>query len=653
MQSFLEGQPVLPVGRKTRALLAMIALSGSRPLLRSRISEMLWSRRPEEQARASLRQEIHRLLEALGPTGNQFIAVSRDQIGLRAVPIWIDVREVMRATPGDPSALALYEGELLDDVDGIDPAYDAWLAAERERLRDRVRSVAEAVLDQQTAPRAVIAAAQQLLDIDRAHEGAWRALMSVHAARGERGMAIQIFERCRLSLLDLLDTAPSSETMRLIADIRAGRIATIQTAPAAPVLSAPGAGRPCIARVGVLPLRVVSQVPEDMHLGASLAAALTASLARYRWLQPVAPASVARLTGSLGDDTALLRNLATDYLVEGSIQRVGGQMRVSIQLLDLAGESHVVWAQQLDHEAADPLGLQDRFAIEVAGQIEPEIMWAGQRVAGRRSEEQCTPLELILRALPQMRSMERTAFMNAGAILQRAVLLAPDIGQGFAWLAYWHLLLTSQGWAEDIGTEIARAVTCAEHALQIDPQDCRSVTMAGHVRAFLQHRPREALALHERAIAINPSLGMAWSHAGFAHLYLGDVAAGEAALQRAKQISPHAPMSFRQESGWVLAALLRRDFESAVAAGRLSSELNPGFSGSCKPYLAALGHLDRPSETAIVRARLLAVEPHFTIERFIAFSPLRRPEDRALLAEGLRRAGVPEGESTTKGEVLA
>ena len=60
----LTGESVLPVGGKTRALLAILALSDRKPVLRSRLAELLWSQRPEEMARASLRQEIHRLLDA-------------------------------------------------------------------------------------------------------------------------------------------------------------------------------------------------------------------------------------------------------------------------------------------------------------------------------------------------------------------------------------------------------------------------------------------------------------------------------------------------------------------------------------------------------------------------------------------------------------
>src|SRR5579864_8198777 len=95
----LTSENVLPAGRKTRALLAVLALSSPRPALRGRLAELLWSRRPEEQARASLRQEIHRLLEALAPVGAQILSINRDHLSLRPGSVWIDVEEVLRATP--------------------------------------------------------------------------------------------------------------------------------------------------------------------------------------------------------------------------------------------------------------------------------------------------------------------------------------------------------------------------------------------------------------------------------------------------------------------------------------------------------------------------------------------------------------------------
>src|ERR1700761_7991009 len=84
----IRSESVLPAGRKTRALLACIAMAAPRPVLRGRLAEQLWSRRPEEQARASLRQEIHRLLDALSPAGTEILVVTRDHLTLRPGAVW-------------------------------------------------------------------------------------------------------------------------------------------------------------------------------------------------------------------------------------------------------------------------------------------------------------------------------------------------------------------------------------------------------------------------------------------------------------------------------------------------------------------------------------------------------------------------------------
>jgi hypothetical protein len=113
------------------------------------------------------------LLECLSPAGTEVLLVTRDHLSLRPGLVWVDVEEVMRATTDQPASLSLLDGDLLEDLDGIDPTFDAWLTTERERLRDRARAVAEALLREQVEPETTIPAAQRLLQIDRAHEGAF------------------------------------------------------------------------------------------------------------------------------------------------------------------------------------------------------------------------------------------------------------------------------------------------------------------------------------------------------------------------------------------------------------------------------------------------------------------------------------------------
>ena len=83
-------------------------------------------------------------------------------------------------------------------------------------------------------------------------------------------------------------------------------------------------------------------------------------------------------------------------------------------------------------------------------------------------------------------------------------------------------------------------------------------------------------------------------------------------------------------------------FETAVALGRHAIELKPDFSSTYKGYLAALGHLGHDQEAPKVKARLMALEPGFSVRGAVERSPMTRREDLALYAEGLRRAGLRE-----------
>jgi hypothetical protein len=135
---------------------------------------------------------------------------------------------------------------------------------------------------------------------------------------------------------------------------------------------------------------------------------------------------------------------------------------------------------------------------------------------------------------------------------------------------------------------------------------------------------------------------MAWALSACAYAYLGEPEEAERRNNHYKKLSPLDPHAFFYDTFFIYIHLLKRDFESAVAVGRTVSEMNPSFSASHRLYLAALGHTGRTQEAAIIRKRLMALEPDFTVERFLASTPLQREVDRELFAEGLRLAGVPE-----------
>ncbi len=310
--------------------------------------------------------------------------------------------------------------------------------------------------------------------------------------------------------------------------------------------------------------------------------------------------------------------------------------------MDMRAAGSVIWAHRFDRQATDLLSLQDEIGSAIVAQLDPALLiHEGERAAAKPIRNPTTR-DLVLQALPPVYRLERQGFHEAGRLLEAAITADPANAVAHAWLAYWHLFLVGQGWSASPSMSAERAAELAERAVTLDSGDARSLTLAGHVRSFLAKKPAEGCALHDRAIALNPNLALAWCFSGLAHCYLGKHDEALRRMYQAVRLSPSDPHLFFFDHALIMPHLLLGEYDSAAEIGRRASELNPWFSSAYKGYLAALGYLGRERETDAVRERLLALEPSFSVEEAVARSPMSRPEDLARYAEGLRRAGLPE-----------
>lgn len=647
-------QIALPKMRKTRAVFAILALRAPEPVSRVQLTALLWSRRDPQQARASLRQALHELHAALGPETRHLLEVERNHLALSGTSVWVDVGALrVAAAARQGEALALYQPPLLEDLDGIDPAFDRWLGAERQGLALLARVLGEAVLSAANDPREALAAAGRLLDVDPAHEGAWRATMRSYAVMGDRAAAADAFARCKRALADHAGLIPSAETADLAEALREPRRQSnvsdaspqIGSAHASPASPPPPPSRHSIqVRVGILPPRALGpSLVGELSLG--LAEEITTALAPFRWLSCVSSSSLAAIAGEPREASVAWRELRLDFLLEGTIQQGPDGVRIMARLLDMHAADEVIWARRFNSQVEDVLALQDEIASAIVAQIAPELLLLeGKRAAARRHPDP-TSHDLMLRAIPAIYRLDEVGFRASGQMLQKAIGLDPGNAAAHAWLAHWHIFFVGQGWATDADAAARRACLLAERAVTLDPSDARALALAGHVRGFLDRKPREALALHERALAINPNLALAWCLSGLTHCYIGELDEAIRRIDQAKALSPYDPHGFFFDMALIMAHLLRHKHELAVEVGRRAVELNPIFSSSYKGLLAALGHLGGEAEARAVRARLLELEPGFTVADAVRRSPLTRAGDLAHYADGLRRAGLPEGKA--------
>ena len=645
-----RGDVALPRTRKTRAVLAILALAGPSPVLRAQITGLLWSTREREQGRASLRQCVHELQEFLAGLGMAELQTGRQHLQIEAGQIWVDALALGAATRERPEGLALLQGDLLEDLLGLDPAFDLWLTDQRRRIRDNAAILAASLLEMEREPGAVIAAGRRLVQIAPTHEAGWRRLIQAYLDSGERAAALEAFDQCSRALQEGVGLSPSEDTRALL---ESARVIVAVVPPSGVATTSPTAADRGGAWLGVAVFRATDPLDEAI-ISVGLAEEITQALSRFRWINLIAPGSIAALSNEPTGQTERWRRLGLDFLLDGTVQRSRDGMnreriRVSVRLLDMRGghSGEMVWSQRFELDAVDLFSLQDDIAAETAAQVDPQlILHESRRFAGMarsQGEHDSSAYQLMLRAIPAIYRLVRPGYLEAGELLSQAAKLAPDMASVFSWWACWHAFLVGQGWAEAPVDAMQRAGDLAERAVSLDPGCARALSIAAYVRSFVLHKDiGETIALHERSLALNPNLPFAWAVSALSLTYAGQHATAVAHALQARRLSPFDPHGFFFDNTLMVPSLMLGDFDTVVQAGHRALALNPAMSSTCKGLLSALGHLGQQAACEDVRSRLLQLEPGFSLHEATVRSALRRPEDLRLYVEGLRKAGLPE-----------
>ncbi len=630
-----DGSDRTPAGRKVRGLLAILALAEGQPVARERLAGLLWADRSEEQARASLRQALRELRRCLDEPG--LLRIERDRVALDTARITVDA-----LLPGEGSTLAAKAagtpksgpGELLEGLDGLGAAFGVWLAGQRARWRTATLGVLERRLEAAGDPGERLALASRILAIEPAHEPAHRALMLLHAQRGDTAAAIRQFESCREALDRLLDARPSEPTVRLLGQIRAGSVPAVRLAEAA--VEEP----PATTSLVVMPLREQGGPPDLPSLGEGLAEEISAALARFRWIFVAAPSSAASLARELADPLAIARRLGVRYLVDGRVLHEDGCLRLRVELIE-AASARLLWT---DHETIRPASLAELpggLAAAVAARLARElVLQESARVDPPKTAEGEAHL-LVLRAARLVYCLEMPRLAEAAGLLHRALEMHPTHALGHAWYATVQLIRAGYPWREGHDRLIAEVAAAAGRAVELDPLEALALSTLAQYRV-LERRHDEALWLCERAIAINPALPIAWARRTLVLCYRGEPEAALESMARYRCLSPLDPFLPLFGRAEVFAHLLAGRFEAAVAAARPLIARKPTLLGCYLPMLAALGHL---GWREAARDRLLEVyriEPRLSLEAFRRHYPLLRADDLEHYAEGLRRAGMRE-----------
>jgi adenylate cyclase len=176
-------------------------------------------------------------------------------------------------------------------------------------------------------------------------------------------------------------------------------------------------------------------------------------------------------------------------------------------------------------------------------------------------------------------------------------------------------------------------------ALSVDNDDPQTLAAAAVISAFMVGDSEGEIEMADRAVALNPNSYLAWSGRGHVYRIMGLPEEAVRSFERAIRMSPVDPVLYQTFGGIGSALIELGRFDEAIVAGKKAQRLNPAYQVSYRCLASAFAHLGRDAEAREAAARVLEVDPGFTISAMIARGGYSNSK---VLIEGLRKAGLPE-----------
>jgi adenylate cyclase len=407
--------------------------------------------------------------------------------------------------------------------------------------------------------------------------------------------------------------------------------------------------RPSIA---VLPFTRLSEEPDLDRFADGLVDNIVTGLSRFPELFVVASSSSFAYKGQHPDLRQVGRELGVRYVLEGSIGREAGRLRLHAQLIDATTGYHV-WAERYDREWTDFFAVQDELTERIVGSLggsDSAIAAADQERARHKPTASLDAYDFALRAIDYYDQYTKESNLQARAAALQAIAIDPHFALAHAYVGWTYMAEFWWSWSDDPAQSAAKALEWAQKAVAADPQEYNAHWVLGDAYQA-RGEPQRALAAYETALSLNPNDPELLQDYGASLLPLaGRAGDGIAFVEKAMRLNPRHPE--RYFGNLALNLYLVGRYSDAVSMVRRMSAPRMDH----RLYLAAsYGQLGRLAEAATEVGKVLQERPDMTVERFLATLPFQKTSDREHIRAGLAMAGLPaekpgEGDLSTETE---
>ena len=391
------------------------------------------------------------------------------------------------------------------------------------------------------------------------------------------------------------------------------------------------------ASIAVLPFANMSGDPEQEYFADGISEDIITALSKLSQLMVIARNSSFTFKGKNVDLREVGKTLGVRHLLEGSVRKSGSRIRITAQLIDATTGGHV-WAERFDRNLTDIFDVQDDVTAHIVSALSVNLT-SGElrRMATARADNQ-EAYDCYLKGRELWRKGDRQANAQALEWLERAVGLDPGFVPAHAVLAIVRLNEVINDWSPSPEASRQSSIASATRAVALDDTNPDAHFAMAVVTLWLR-RHDEALRHAERAIALDPNHSDARLSLGVILHYAGRSKEALPVFDRSLAVDPlfDQILQFQAQAHYVLG---RYDEAAEWAKRRIA--VNPRTDTSRVFLAASRAQMGRFDEAREAWREALRVNPSYSLEQRRKVLPYKNPEDFERLADGLRKAGLPE-----------
>ena len=388
--------------------------------------------------------------------------------------------------------------------------------------------------------------------------------------------------------------------------------------------------------VAVIPFGNLGPMPDDDYFADGITADLITDLSKLEGLLVIASGTTFAYRDGTAEPSQISAELGVDYLVTGTVQRLGQALRINVNLVD-ARTGGALWGERYVGKLDQVFPIQDRIAVEVVAALELKLAPAERLLLTSRPTTSVAAYDAYLRGFEAHGRRSEAQNLLARRHFEEAVALDPEFARAHAGLALTYSREAIDGWTTDPSRSLELAARHAEKAAKMDSSLPQVHFVTGQVRLF-QRFHSEAVAAAEQAIEADPNYADAFALLAWTLNYAGRPAKAMTALNMAMRLNPRPPASYLEILGEIY--FVQSRYKESASTFQQVLDVNPAYLRARLWNAAALVRAGASDLAGWEVEEALIASPNLTTSRLAFAFPFKDSRTEEMALHALRSAGL-------------